>query len=343
MTRFTATRRRMLAGLALIGLPVSAWAQSDIIGYRIGCERTVTVKGVTSTYQGVYDVIGGRYTLDRAPTGKSTITPLSAKFATGGRSVGTADRYGGRAAFIEEHYGLDPVSGFHQASHILYLSLSVPGRTARMPIRVAIYQGKKLVWQNDVVPFASATPQLVSLERKFDDGSSPAIFKKKIRVVVLSNGVQVADYGFDTARLNAKKYRDANHNAIMGKPYVESALPPGCVKKSISTGGSGCFVTTAAVETIGLADDCWELETLRRFRDTALPRLPGGDALIRDYYALAPAMIARINERPDAQRVWLKTYWAGVIPSALCAAIGWNREAMACYSRSIRRLATLAA
>ena len=38
----------------------------------------------------------------------------------------------------------------------------------------------------------------------------------------------------------------------------------------------GCFITTACCETLGLADDCFELRTLRRYRDEVLAKQPGG-------------------------------------------------------------------
>src|SRR5690606_29479169 len=34
----------------------------------------------------------------------------------------------------------------------------------------------------------------------------------------------------------------------------------------------GCFLTTATCQVVGLADDCWELTTLRHFRDGWLAR-----------------------------------------------------------------------
>ncbi len=47
----------------------------------------------------------------------------------------------------------------------------------------------------------------------------------------------------------------------------------------------GCFITTACCEVLGLDDDCFELRTLRRYRDQVLAARPGGDADIARYYS----------------------------------------------------------
>jgi hypothetical protein len=60
--------------------------------------------------------------------------------------------------------------------------------------------------------------------------------------------------------------------------------------------GSGCFLTTACVSHAGLTDDCHELTVLRRFRDTYVQSFPHGRALIAEYYASAPALVASLNE-----------------------------------------------
>lgn len=105
---------------------------------------------------------------------------------------------------------------------------------------------------------------------------------------------------------------------------------------------SHCFLTTAAVGAIALADDCWELRTLRNFRDGTLARKPGGRELIADYYNRAPKLVERINRRADAARIWLRTYWTGVLPCALAAAAGFDALALRWYMALTRRLERLA-
>jgi hypothetical protein len=56
-----------------------------------------------------------------------------------------------------------------------------------------------------------------------------------------------------------------------------------------------CYLTTACTQHAGLADDCYELTTLRRFRDGYLLGLVGGQQLVENYYTLAPAILQEIE------------------------------------------------
>jgi hypothetical protein len=101
----------------------------------------------------------------------------------------------------------------------------------------------------------------------------------------------------------------------------------------------GCFLTTATVGAAGLPDDCWELATLRAFRDGWLARHPGGAALTARYYRLAPLLVRRIDRRADARAVWLRAWAFGVVPAALAARLGLNRLALRVYRGLVRSLA----
>ncbi|MGE0846025.1 MAG: CFI-box-CTERM domain-containing protein [Flavobacteriaceae bacterium] len=100
----------------------------------------------------------------------------------------------------------------------------------------------------------------------------------------------------------------------------------------------GCFLTTACTEAAGLADDCWELATLRRFRDGALAAMPGGAADVARYYETAPAIVARIAGRADARRELARLYALYVLPSAVTAALGLDRIARRIYTAMMRDL-----
>lgn len=87
-----------------------------------------------------------------------------------------------------------------------------------------------------------------------------------------------------------------------GCPNGRNPLTGGCYVPA------GCFITTACVQAQGLPDDCVELETLRAFRDGHVLRLDGGEALVADYYAHAPAIVAAIDRRPDADAIYAGLY-----------------------------------
>lgn len=73
---------------------------------------------------------------------------------------------------------------------------------------------------------------------------------------------------------------------------------------SALTGGilGGCFITTAVCQYFGKADDCHMLRTFRFYRDHWLRMQSDGDAIIREYYTIAPEIVQWIEtkDRRDA-------------------------------------------
>ena len=70
----------------------------------------------------------------------------------------------------------------------------------------------------------------------------------------------------------------------------------------------GCFITTAVCDSFGKPDDCFELTTFRKFRDTWLVNQPDGKALIAEYYSIAPRIVANINRLDNAAQIY-ETLW----------------------------------
>ena len=77
---------------------------------------------------------------------------------------------------------------------------------------------------------------------------------------------------------------------------------------------SGCFLTSACVEAKGLPDDCYELTTLRKFRDEFLAKQECGKCEIEHYYHVAPAIVDRINASKDSIAVFERIYDELVVP-----------------------------
>lgn len=99
-----------------------------------------------------------------------------------------------------------------------------------------------------------------------------------------------------------------------------------------------CFITTACTEARGLPDDCRELQVLRHFRDNYVRALPGGDALIAQYYALAPVILNRLRGRPEAPAV-LKALYGQVAEAVGYVEAGLPERAMDVYCAAVRALA----
>jgi hypothetical protein len=99
----------------------------------------------------------------------------------------------------------------------------------------------------------------------------------------------------------------------------------------------GCFLTTACCGVLGLGDDCFELRTLRRYRDDVLTNMPEGRAAIAAYYAIAPTIVARLGQT-DAVPQLLSIYARFILPSATAARLGLNGLAFRLYRRMMRGL-----
>ena len=69
-----------------------------------------------------------------------------------------------------------------------------------------------------------------------------------------------------------------------------------------------CFLTTACVRHHGLRDDCYELQTLRRFRDSYMLASPSRVALVQEYYRRAPGLIEQLNKRRDSDFILAEVF-----------------------------------
>ncbi len=99
----------------------------------------------------------------------------------------------------------------------------------------------------------------------------------------------------------------------------------------------GCFISSACCEVLGLADDCFELASLRHYRDHVLAATPAGRAEIARYYELAPAILASLP--PDRRDpLLLSAYGRFILPSAIAAKLGLNGLTYQIYVRMIAEL-----
>ena len=97
----------------------------------------------------------------------------------------------------------------------------------------------------------------------------------------------------------------------------------------------GCFLTTACCDYMGRTDHCYELRTLRGFRDGWLAVQPEGRALIKEYYQIAPALCRALDGDSAALRT---LYWGTILPCVAAIRLGQNRIAYRLYCRMIARL-----
>ena len=82
-----------------------------------------------------------------------------------------------------------------------------------------------------------------------------------------------------------------------------------------SGSSGGCFLTTVCVNHRGLTDNCYELKTLRNFRDTYMRMSPDGDQLIEQYYHDGPKIVSTIIRHPRKDAILSEMYNSLVKPS----------------------------
>ena len=111
-----------------------------------------------------------------------------------------------------------------------------------------------------------------------------------------------------------------------------------CPIKEGSSSSGGCYLTTACVEHKGLADDCFELSTLRKFRDTYMKELPSGKEEVQEYYETAPRIVDAINSGNDSESVYETIYSNVIEPCVELIREGKNEEAHVKYKEMVTEL-----
>lgn len=99
-----------------------------------------------------------------------------------------------------------------------------------------------------------------------------------------------------------------------------------------------CYITTAVCETFGKPDDCYELTLLRNYRDSYLQNQPDGEAVIREYYDVAPTIVKRINRQPDRKKIYRGIWDTYLSP---CITMIENDEKESCKELYIEMVRTL--
>ncbi len=93
---------------------------------------------------------------------------------------------------------------------------------------------------------------------------------------------------------------------------------------------SSCYLTSACVGYFGKPDDCYELTTLRAFRDNHLKKTAEGSALVEEYYKVAPKIVEKI-EASGKQKEYYEYIYGVVTECVACIENGDSDGALARY------------
>ena len=105
-----------------------------------------------------------------------------------------------------------------------------------------------------------------------------------------------------------------------------------------SSSGSGCFITTATLTSIGKPDNCEELNLLREYRDKWLVNRNDGKQLIAEYYNIAPRIVDAINTQPDRQEIYAELWKNDIKPCLGLIKKNQYEEAKSVYGNVITKL-----
>ena len=99
-----------------------------------------------------------------------------------------------------------------------------------------------------------------------------------------------------------------------------------------------CFITTAVCQELGKPDDCEELTAFRAFRDGYLRRQPDGEALIREYYNIAPGIVTCINTCSDRHASYARIREQYLAPCYEDLLAGREEQCKTRYVQMVREL-----
>lgn len=99
-----------------------------------------------------------------------------------------------------------------------------------------------------------------------------------------------------------------------------------------------CFITTAVCSTLGRADDCAELNALRKFRDEWMAKTPDGQEKINEYYLFAPMIVAAIDRSPERDRVYREIWGKHLSPCLDLIRNGKPEQCAAAYEAMVLSL-----
>lgn len=100
--------------------------------------------------------------------------------------------------------------------------------------------------------------------------------------------------------------------------------------------GGGCYITTACVEVMGLDDDCYELQTLRKFRDKYMLDSIEKCHKVADYYFHAPKVVENLKLMSDYKEFLADVYERFILKAVRLIEQGDYDGAMHVYEQGVR-------
>lgn len=99
-----------------------------------------------------------------------------------------------------------------------------------------------------------------------------------------------------------------------------------------------CYITTAVCKYQGKADNCYELTTLREYRDSYLMKSLEGRGLVEEYYEIAPRLVMTMGMLPDEESLYQDLYRDYLLPCLRLIEDGRNEACKGLYKAMVLKL-----
>ena len=119
------------------------------------------------------------------------------------------------------------------------------------------------------------------------------------------------------------------------RDYCENGMKYRDCPNMRSQSSGFCYLTTACVEHKGLADDCLELESMRKLRDEYMMSFKQGCMDIKDYYEKAPKILKAINKTDAPGSIYDQIYGNVIMPCTKLVNDGNMHEAYTVYRKAV--------
>ncbi len=132
------------------------------------------------------------------------------------------------------------------------------------------------------------------------------------------------------------KYGDC-YCSYIGK-YVDPESQ-GCSNNDKETNGrddsGGCYLTTAMCSVLGKADDCFELEKLRAFRENYMRKTDEGQKLLAEYDTISPPIAKKLEQSENRDAIAEKMLKNFIEPAIDLIFNGKNQQAIEKYKEMV--------
>lgn len=139
---------------------------------------------------------------------------------------------------------------------------------------------------------------------------------------------------------NCNPCNPCSPDQVQGGSHCNPCNPcsPDQMRGGSNSGNTGCFISSACVESMGLLDDCQELQILRAFRDVRKESDPSFKTLVEEYYRTAPTIVEEINNEVNSKEIYENLYTRLVMTCVNLLKEGRQDEAIVKYTTIFKEL-----